>query len=238
MVITGNPSEDCNRQRVVGFDDWFGESGLGIGALIDLPQCGQKLFAIPDMPGPFGLQVVDECVDDRHCRVQQFADVVFPQSPVDVKSMNDAVPRVDHLLEFRVQGDDPPTDPSSSAEHLAEVHSEPFVKSSLDAVDVLKTVPPDDDILDRCLPFCDGEGRGHLHLACLPLEPFSGCRVEFQQYRERTAQKVLDGSKGKRHEGIVQDALRVHLGERFEIGSDKAFQVRRRIGQGELDGAD
>lgn len=120
--------------RVAGLDDWVRKLGLGRGASIDLPQCGQNLFAIPDMHGPFGLQVVDECVDHRHRRVQQFADVVFPQAPVDLKSMNHTVPRVDHPLEFRVQGDEPPTDPLSSAEHLAEVHSEPFIKGSLDAV--------------------------------------------------------------------------------------------------------
>ena len=182
--------------------------------------------------------MVDECVDHRHRRVQQFADVVFPQTPVDVKSMNHAVPRVDHPLEFRVQGDNAPTDPPFSAEDLANVRSEPFAKGFLDAVQVLKTVPPDDDVLDRRLSFRDGEGLGHFYLACLPLESFSGFRVELQQYFERTAQEVFDGSQGKWDKGVVEDALGVHLGEGFEIGPDKAFQARRWIGQGVLAGVD
>lgn len=42
--------------------------------------------------------MVDECVEHRHRRVQQFVVVVFLQTSVDVKSMKPTVPRVDHSL--------------------------------------------------------------------------------------------------------------------------------------------
>ena len=208
---------------------WIGLAGsvqkLGFvgAASIYSPQRCQGLGAIRDAHGLFGLQVADECVDHRHRRVQQFADAVFPQAAVDVKLMDHPVPRFDHPLEFRVQGDDSPTNSPSPAEDLAKVYSEPFSKGPLDAVQILKTVPPDDDILDRCLSFRDGESLGHFYLAGLPLEPFSSFRIEFQQYLERTTQKVFNNSQGERHEGVVQDALGVHVGEGFEIGPNKAF---------------
>ena len=111
--------------------------------------------------------MVHECVDYRHCGVQQVADVLFLQPPVDVKSMDEPVPGFDHSPEFRVQSDDSPTYSPSPAKRRPEVNFEPFAKCPLDTVYVLKAVPPDDDILDGELSFRNGDRLDHLHLARL-----------------------------------------------------------------------
>ena len=93
---------------------------------------------------------------------------------------------------------------------MAEVYPN-ISKGSLDAVQVLKTVDPNDDIFDVSL-FRDGEGSD-IDTLRVSVGGVLALRVEFQQYLERTASRSVQQRQRRTfHEGVVQTRLGVTWG--------------------------
>ena len=107
--------------------------------------------------------MVYESIDHRHRRVQHLADAMFLQFRIDLKSIDDPVTGFDHSPELCVQSDHPLTNPPSPTKCRPEIYSKPFAKGLLDAVQILESVPPDDDVLEGPLSFRNGDHLDHLH---------------------------------------------------------------------------